>query len=105
MTRSKKAKNQRKGSSKILTLVGTSSVIVLFILQLFLANSLSSKGREIKRLESEKENLLGEQNALNGTLAALGSLDRVRADALKIGMVESGERFDYLVPPKVAYHP
>ena len=84
---------------------GGAAVLVLFVLQIVFANALSSKGSEISRLEERRKELLREQRDLNGSLASLGSLSRVREDAMKIGMIESGESFDYLVPPRVAYHP
>lgn len=103
MTRLKR--NTKKGNSKIVTLFLGSVVLILFILQIVFANSLSSKGKEILKLEDEKQALLGAQSTLSGALAVLGSLDRVRDDARKIGMIESSENFDYLVPPRVAYNP
>lgn len=102
MTRPKK--NLKKGGSKVVTLFLGSVVVILFVLQIVFANSLSSKGKEILKLEDEKQELLRAQSTLSGTLAVLGSLDRVRDDARKIGMIESNENFDYLVPPRVAYN-
>ncbi len=98
-------KNLKKGNSKTVTTFLGSVVLFLFILQIVFANSLSSKGKEILKLEDDKQELLRAQSTLSGTLAALGSLDRVRNDARKIGMIESSENFDYLVPPRVAYNP
>lgn len=77
---------------------------ILFVSQIILANSLSSRGQEISQLEGEKDELLSEQSLLGSAVATLGSLERVRADAMVMGMIEGGENFDYLVPPKVAYN-
>lgn len=94
-----------KGDSRTATVLGSFAILVLFIAQVAFANSLSSKGREITRLEREREGLIIEQRNLEHSLAELGSLGRVRDDALRIGMIEGGENLDYLVPPKVAYRP
>lgn len=98
-------KSIKKRNSKAVTVLLFSVVLILFILQIVFANSLSSKGKEILKLEDDKQELLRMQSTLSGTLAVLGSLDRVRDDARKIGMIESSENFDYLVPPRVAYNP
>ena len=98
-------KNLKKGNSKTVKLFLGSVVLILFILQIAFANSLSSKGKEIMKLEYEKQELFRQQGTLSDILAVLGSLDRIRDDARKIGMIESGENFDYLVPPRVAYNP
>lgn len=78
---------------------------VLFVFQIFVANSLSAKGHDIARLEREKEKLQNDQVFLSEALASLGSLERIRSEALREGMVEGAENYDYLVPPKVAYNP
>lgn len=83
-------------------ILGLTSIFLL-ILQLAFANSLSSKGRDINRLENEKEDLVREVSAKDSILVSLGSLERVRADALKLGMIEGSDNFEYLVPPKFAY--
>lgn len=101
----KSEKNSRKKGSKTVTFFLGLTVLTLFVLQIAFANSLSSKGKEILKLENEKQELFRQQIALADALAVLGSLDRVRDDAKKIGMVESSENFDYLVPPRVAYNP
>ncbi len=104
MTKRKKDlrnKGQRKAVDFLLVLL----LAVLAVFQIFLANSLSSKGREISELDARKQILLREQSVLSSQLASLGSLDRIRADAVGAGMLEGSENFDYLVPPKVAYRP
>lgn len=104
MTKRKSSRIDRKPSEIIDYFLGF-SLVVLAVLQIFLANSLSSKGREIGDLDRKKRDLLNGQSLLSGQMASLGSLDRVRADAASLGMIEGQEKFDYLVPPKVAYRP
>ena|SRR3989339_851316 len=104
MTKRKKDlcnRGQRKAVDFLLILL----LSVLAVFQIFLANSLSSKGREISELDVRKQVLLREQSVLASLLASLGSLDRIRADAVGAGMLEGIENFDYFVPPKVAYRP
>lgn len=104
MTKRKKDLCNR-GQQKVVDFLLVLLLIGLAVFQIFLANSLSSKGREISELDGKKQVLLREQSVLSSLLASLGSLDRIRADAVGAGMLEGVENFDYLIPPKVAYRP
>lgn len=105
MIQSRRAKNTNSKEERRFRFLGVLTILVSLIFQLVLANSLAAKGREIGSLEREKLDLLSEGRDLESRLATLGSLVRVREDAFKIGMIESGENIDYLIPPKVAYQP
>lgn len=92
--------------------VNVSSLIFLFtvlittlvILNLVLANNLSTKGEEVRVLESRKAILAKRNEELNNEIAYLSSLSRIKKDAAEqLGMVETaGTALDYLRPPKFA---
>lgn len=78
-------------------------LVVIGGAQLILANNLSEKGKEIRRMEAERENLLREKSFLKSRIAELGSLERVRSEAEKaLGMKEGKGTSEFLVPPRVA---
>lgn len=73
-------------------------VLILAVVQVFLANSLSVQGREIKRLENFKSDIESEIGSLRQEASYLSSLPKVRTSAkARLGMIEGFESFDYVM--------
>ena len=86
-----------KKSSNFFPRVTIFVVVVLGVIQIFMANSLSVQGKEIDRLESLRLDLQREIDQLKEESSNLSSLESVRQLAKqKLSMVEGFESFDYL---------
>ncbi len=90
---SKKGRNFiKKSPSKLL--IGLLALVG--VMQIFLANSLSARGREISRLESLKIDLQKENELLSQRSSSLASLENIRLLAKqKLNMVDGLSSFDY----------
>jgi Tfp pilus assembly protein PilO len=81
----KKAKEKEKTGSWAKRLV-ISTVVALVAVQIVLANSLVGKGREIRQLTNEREQVKSDILALENEIAEASALNTVRAKAEKMGM-------------------
>lgn len=89
----KNSTRQKATFSKLLVVLG----VVLLVVQVFMANSLSVQGKEISRLEAFKNDLEKEISQLKEQSSTLSSLDGIRTEAKrKLSMVEGFDSFDYL---------
>ena len=86
----------------IITLV---TVALLGVVQLVLANEMSTEGQKIRELEEQKFKLGNEIRALGKEMAALGSLTRIESQAGELGFSYDSAAFEYLSPPKLAQAP
>lgn len=98
MTKAKKEK-EKKNKSR-LQRVAWWAVFVLIVIQVILANSLVTKGREINRLVSEREQLRAEVISLENKIAQASSLTAVRQGAEGLGMGPGS--IEFLPPPPLA---
>lgn len=79
------------------------AIFALLVIQVVLANSMVTRGREIKKLTLEREKLRGEIIALENAVAQSASLAVIRQKAGELGM-EPG-RIEFLPPPPLAAVP
>lgn len=75
-------------------------LLVLFVIQAVLANSLVTRGREINQLSAEREQLQAEISSLENEVAQASSLTTIRRKAEELGM-ELG-KIEFLPPPPLA---
>jgi len=78
-------------------------IATLFIVQVILANSLASGGKQMKELLAEKERLNFQLADLENQINVASSLDVIRVEAGKMGMKTAPLK--YLPPAPVALVP
>jgi regulatory protein YycI of two-component signal transduction system YycFG len=71
-------------------------IFLLIVANVFLTNSVVNKGRELKDLQVQKGSLESQLRELENQIAQASSLNTVREEALRMGMV-AGKL--YLLPP------
>lgn len=78
-------------------------IFILLIIQVALANSLVTKGKEINQLSVEREKLRAEIVSLENKVAQASSLSSIRQRARKLGMKMG--KVEFLPPPSLASAP
>lgn len=82
----------------------TVAVMGSFFVQLVLANSLATRGSEIKELEEKRSALMHEMSILNEQAAELSSVARISREAKeKIGLDYNSSQFEYLQESSLAF--
>lgn len=76
---------------------------LIIVAQVVLANSMVSKGRQMKDLSRQKEELQSELLQLENRIAQASSLAVIRAQAEKLGMKRG--KLHFLPPQPVAFAP
>lgn len=95
-----KQKEQNKtGLKKFIIVVS----LVLIVVQVVLANSLVARGKEIRQLTKEREQLREEISTFENEVAQASSLTTIRRRARELGM-EPG-KIEFLPPPPLAAAP
>lgn len=94
---------RRKRNLKIFKALFLAVLVFVMIGQIVLVNSFSAEGEKIRMLEEQKREFFDRKAFLREEIAALGSLERIRAEAEKsLGMKNGEEVMEFLVPPKLA---
>ncbi len=75
----------------------------MFLLMIFLNNSLASRGRELESLIEQKRVLESQLLELDNQIAEASSLSVIRKEAAKLGMVPG--KLHFLPPAPVALSP
>ncbi len=69
--------------------------------RIYIASEISTKGEEIRRLESEVDTLNRQNNELRGKIALESSLGKIKEKAVAMGMVEA-QKPQFLSPSATA---
>lgn len=77
--------------------------LVIVVIQVFLANSLVTRGREINQLSAEREQLRAEITSLENGVAQASSLATIQRKARELGMGPG--KVEFLPPPPLASAP
>lgn len=79
------------------------AIFALLVIQVVLANSMVTRGREIKRLTAERGKLLEEISTLENAVAQAASLAIIRQKAEELEMGPG--KIEFLPPPPLAAAP
>lgn len=100
----RKLKTKRDASQEVKKAGPRKLVIVVFfvllVIQVALANSLVSRGREINELSDKREEFLADIVTLENELARASSLAAIREGAEELGMRPG--KIEFLKPPPLA---
>ncbi len=90
-------------STKIIAIVFT-LVSILIIANLFIANSLATKGKLVSDLKIKSESLKKENISLKSEIAQLGSLSTIEQKARVLGFEKNITNKIYIKDPSFAYN-
>lgn len=79
------------------------AIFALLVIQVVLANSMVTRGREISKLTAERGKLLEEISTLENAVAQAASLAVIRQKAEELGMGPG--KIEFLPPPPLASAP
>lgn len=101
--RREREKSKITGFRRLQRSLGVGFIILTVFFQLFLSNSLSAEGEEIRKIEREKMDLISQNLILREKSASLGSLSRIKSEAEQsLGMMSGQGQIDFVIPPGLA---